>query len=92
MNCSQIQELLSAFLDNELLAQTRQQVAGHLETCSDCSGELAGFESLSAMAHRLPPHPCQKTVGDKLKNRLTTKRPSFRSTIANDGHCPAVSS
>ena len=50
MNCSEIQNLLSDYYDDELSAELRANVDAHLEKCSDCATELAGFENLSSLA------------------------------------------
>jgi len=53
MNCSEVQELLSAYHDGELLDEQRSRLASHLEKCSDCTKKLAGFGKLSAMVDGL---------------------------------------
>jgi len=50
MNCSEIQNLLSAYYDDELSAELRANVDTHLEKCSDCATELGGFEKLRSLA------------------------------------------
>lgn len=50
MNCSENQELLSAYYDNELAANMRSRMSDHLDGCSECPRELARFEKLSMMA------------------------------------------
>lgn len=60
MNCREAQELLSAYHDGELSTGMRSSVAEHVEGCSGCSGELAAFARLSAMAKGLDsPEPPQ---------------------------------
>lgn len=54
MNCSQVQELLSAYLDGELTEPSRSRVAEHLVSCSACADDLSGFQRLSALADVLP--------------------------------------
>jgi anti-sigma factor RsiW len=59
MDCSEVKQLLSAYYDDELSSGQRTAVAEHLSGCADCSRELEGFHSLSAMteglAHPEPP-------------------------------------
>ena len=59
MNHRQIQNALSAYLDNELSASIRKQVESHLRTCDDCSEMLAAFQENSAsirdFVHPAPP-------------------------------------
>ena len=59
MNHRQIQNALSAYLDNALSANARKQVEAHLRTCDECSEMLAAFQENSArirdFVHPAPP-------------------------------------
>lgn len=59
MNHRQIQNALSAYLDDELSASVRKQVEAHLHTCDECSDVLAAFRENSAkirdFVHPAPP-------------------------------------
>ena len=54
----QIQDELSAYLDNELAPDTRTRIAAHLRTCDDCSNMLTAFqrnrEQIRGLEHRAP--------------------------------------
>lgn len=50
MNCSEVQQHLSACFDGELADEVRATVGAHLENCSACAEELAVFEKLSEMS------------------------------------------
>jgi len=50
MNCSEIEELLSAYYDGELSADMTAKIGEHLAGCNRCAEELAGFKTLSNMA------------------------------------------
>ena len=52
MSCSEYQELLSAYYDDELAPELRIQVEAHIDGCVKCSEELVGFEKLSSIAVR----------------------------------------
>jgi hypothetical protein len=54
MNCEQVEELLSAYLDNELAPEERRRVAAHLQGCSHCSGILADFRRHDFLLSQLP--------------------------------------
>jgi Putative zinc-finger/WD40-like Beta Propeller Repeat len=54
MNCEQVEELLSAYLDNTLAPAERREVAVHLQTCSSCSTVLAEFMRNDALLSHLP--------------------------------------
>ncbi len=54
MNCEQVEELLSAYLDNALASEDRREVAAHLQTCTNCSALLAEFSRNDALLSHLP--------------------------------------
>jgi Putative zinc-finger len=47
-------DLLSAFVDDQLTPDEAQQVRAHLATCSVCQERLDGFRSVAALLRRLP--------------------------------------
>ena len=54
MNCEQVEELLSAYLDNMLAPEERRQVSAHLQTCRSCAQALADYRRNDALVSRLP--------------------------------------
>ncbi|REJ79126.1 MAG: hypothetical protein DWQ47_06695 [Acidobacteria bacterium] len=46
MNCGNYQNLISAFLDGELDADTWKAVEGHMEACEECSNVFTDFSSI----------------------------------------------
>src|SRR5437763_11740638 len=54
MNCGQVEELLSAYLDNALAPEERRAVAVHLYQCQQCSSILADFRRFDALVSHLP--------------------------------------
>ena len=54
MNCEQVEELLSAYLDNQLATEERREVAVHLQHCKECSALLAEFRRNDALLRHLP--------------------------------------
>lgn len=62
MRCERITPYLPGFAGEELRADTRDVVAGHLAECADCRGRLAGLTraraALASLANReLEPPP-----------------------------------
>jgi len=59
MNCEQIQELLSAFIDRQLLGAKRNDVRDHIAHCDACSKEMRGLIQVKQLlaAQTLPPVP-----------------------------------
>lgn len=72
MNCEQVEELLSAYLDNMLAPEERRQVANHLQSCRKCTQMLADFRRNDALLARLP----RVTPDDTLRERIFTS-PDF---------------
>jgi Putative zinc-finger/WD40-like Beta Propeller Repeat len=54
MNCEQVEELLSAYLDDALAPEGRREVAAHIQTCTNCSALLAEFSRNDALLSHLP--------------------------------------
>jgi Putative zinc-finger len=54
MRCAQVQELLSAFHDNELEPQTHTAVEQHLNECPICIQRLRELRQISLATRRLP--------------------------------------
>ena len=54
MNCEQVEELLSPYLDDALAQEERREVAAHLRTCTNCNTILAEFRRNDALLAELP--------------------------------------
>jgi anti-sigma factor RsiW len=73
MACTQMRERLSAWLDGELTAEERREVAAHLEVCTACSRELALLKELDAALGTLAaPLPAQ--LPERVLARLQPRR------------------
>ncbi len=66
MNCEQVEELLSAYLDNKLAPEERRQVAAHLQTCRTCTQMLADYRRNDILLARLP----RVAPDDALRERI----------------------
>ena len=66
MNCEQVEELLSAYLDNMLAPEERRQVAAHLSTCRKCTQVLADYRRNHVLLARLP----RVAPDDALRERI----------------------
>lgn len=54
MNCEQVKELLSPYLDHALAEEERRTVAAHLETCPECKLLLIDFRRFDTLLSQLP--------------------------------------
>lgn len=105
MNCEQVKELLSAYLDDMLAPQEHDAVALHLQECSTCSSILADFSHFDALLAQLPrvsPAPAQR---EKLfsspefleltgtldgKERVNQQDPLSQRTLQETGQRPRL--
>ena len=72
MNHRQIQNALSAYLDNELTASMQNRVETHLRSCNECSDMLAAFQQNSSSIRELvhPAPPLKDMVMAKIHEQL----------------------
>ncbi|GCE27909.1 hypothetical protein KDA_33930 [Dictyobacter alpinus] len=54
MNCEQVKDLLSPYLDDQLTVQERQSVASHLQICEMCCTILTDYRRFDALLSQLP--------------------------------------
>ena len=66
MNCEQVEELLSAYLDDALEPGLSEQVRAHLETCEHCCAILEDYRRLDAELATAP----MVAPDDSLRDRL----------------------
>ncbi len=65
-SCSEVMELLQAYLDGEIDAPQAKAVAKHLDRCSNCGPEAEVYRRLIASIKRQPPEPEPDSV-DRLR-------------------------
>lgn len=70
MNCSEVQERLSAYFDGELADEEQTVVAAHLEGCASCGEELAVFGKLSEMSAALADPQAPSHLWNDLEAKL----------------------
>jgi len=70
VNCSEVQERLSQFHDNELSQDEAMRVAGHMADCSSCAAELTSFQQLSRMSRRLTDPSVPAQLWEGLQSKL----------------------
>jgi Putative zinc-finger/WD40-like Beta Propeller Repeat len=54
MNCEQVKELLSPYLDSALAQEERRTVVTHLAHCAECNRVLADFQNFDTLLARMP--------------------------------------
>jgi len=61
LTCTEVQDTLEAYLDDELDADTSASIALHVESCATCQDEVRFVEAISGALHELPrPEPSPK--------------------------------
>ena len=68
-----VRERLSAYLDGELSAEERREVAAHLEGCEECRRELALLKRLDAALGSLDA-PAPARLAERVLDRLQPRR------------------
>jgi predicted anti-sigma-YlaC factor YlaD len=54
MSCEHVKELLSAYLDNLLVAEEQEMVTEHIQTCAGCHAIQEDFRRSDALLSRMP--------------------------------------
>lgn len=82
MECRNIQEKLSAYIDNLLPAREKTAFDEHLKSCSECTAALADLrktlECLSALDPVEPPTWMAQKIMTRVRSDARTKRSLFR--------------
>jgi anti-sigma factor (TIGR02949 family) len=79
MDCRDVEDRLSAYLDGELPVELKSRVAAHLAGCEACQRELAALARLEAALGRLQA-PVPPALAEAVLTRLARhRRPWWRS-------------
>ena len=66
LECRELVELVTAYLDGALSPEDEQQVVAHLATCDGCTTYLAQVETTIGQLGRLTPEPLDETTTQAL--------------------------
>jgi hypothetical protein len=80
MNCDEIKELLSEYVDGVLDEKTKALVEAHLSTCRDCKEELASLQKLVNELGSLESVAPPRDFLDQLHKRMEQRSP-FSKTL-----------
>ncbi len=83
MNCEDVRELLSPYLDRELTSDEMTDIAGHLEECPDCMHKSTVFGQLSRVVKHWEGIKASEEAKRKLmeKVRRASTRQQARKTL-----------
>lgn len=76
MNCEQVQELLSPYIDDVLETDAVHAVDRHLETCGECSKEYQELVSMISMLKAMGDEDLPEGFNERLMGRIKAVNPS----------------
>jgi hypothetical protein len=77
--CKKCQSSFSAYLDGAVSGQQMQQIAQHLETCSDCAREFSALRATQQSLAALGPAKAPSDLGLKLRLAISHEQARRRS-------------
>ncbi len=85
MNCRQVEENLSAYLDHELTDEENARIKNHLDSCSVCQKEVQALSDtismLASLPEIIPPASFRRELHAKLEKTLPKKGFFFRALL-----------
>lgn len=85
MNCEQVREQLSAYLDSALAREKREKIAIHLDGCTRCNERLIELRYFDALIARLP----RMTPDEGLRERILSSA-EYRELTGTFGRAKGV--
>lgn len=91
MQCSEIREMLSSYIDDVLDSTDRAKVEGHISLCGACRQELADLKEtvrlVSSLGELLPPEGFREQLMNKLKQEQVYFNPDLtgKQTVSRFG-------
>ena len=83
MKCSEAQERLSAFVDDELPAELHRQVEVHVRECDSCAAHVAFSQELSGPVRSLDDPTPPPGLWDAIEDDLRRDSPSLPNGVAD---------
>ena len=86
LECSEVRDLIHAYVDGELSPDEREAVASHLGGCEACSRELASLERLRRLIAAAGTYPPPSDLADRVRGAIgpavDAEEPSRRRWLA----------
>ncbi|WMJ78944.1 MULTISPECIES: DUF4349 domain-containing protein [unclassified Sedimentibacter] len=70
MNCNEVRDNLSLYIDNELSEEEKKLMDEHLDNCPECRSELEDYRKLIQMLNELPDEEPPAGYCDRLHKKL----------------------
>lgn len=77
MNCNHVQNLISAFIDDELSAQEKRELRSHLFFCTECHSEYQNLLNIKNYLNNLNQEQCNYDPLLAFRLRVTDAEHSF---------------
>lgn len=77
MNCNHVQNLLSAFIDNELSAEEKRELRRHLFFCAECHSEYQNILNIKDCLNNLNQERCNYNPLEGFRLRVAAVENSF---------------
>lgn len=96
MDCKKAEEMMSLFIDQELLPDEERQFLDHVASCPSCSKMLTELKSVVSLLKQMPkeievPVDLTETVKNQLKTlSLSKRRKTLRQNLLRYGSIAAV--
>jgi anti-sigma factor RsiW len=68
LTCQQVAELITDYLENVLLAETRQRLEDHVADCSGCETYMEQIRQTISMVHAIAEEPASPETKQELLN------------------------
>jgi len=81
MQCSEIQENLSAYLDGELDPAGAAELESHLEGCESCRSELESLRSTVELVRSVPRVQAPPVLKQRLASATSSRKPVQESRV-----------
>jgi hypothetical protein len=78
--CRKCQSFFSAYLDGAVSGQKMQEIAQHLDTCSDCDREFAALRAMQGSLSLLGPAKAPADLGLKLRLAISHEQARRKSS------------
>ena len=91
MNCEEVRNLLSEYLDGFLPEDKKVEVERHLQSCSLCQKELEHLKSISFAIQKLPEEPLPEDFTNGLHQKLIDTKQDRPKRVYQKGWVKTVS-
>lgn len=82
MNCREVLDKISAYMDNELEPAASRTIASHLETCAACREEFDSLSAMDALVRDLPRYEVPASFARETVRKMQRMHAPAQRTLA----------